>query len=496
MHPIQALENSRLFYFAQMEELNWTHMGIKMSQSRVTKDIFPFWDAIQQWKTISLIEVMSRALTMSNVDVFLDEPDDLGPSDRHATAPEGVNELVGEFSTATVVDEDRIYAMAEVAEKCLGEDKHIIFVDWARYYDTLFVAVFNGTTSGFKRCVVEYGYWKVEKWVKDNLGVESLQQGQIQRKRLMRASLLEELSPLVKPLEQFVKPDDLVVLCPAGILHALPLHAIPFGESRQPLIVSNPVIYSASNTLLSNCISRALEPEKQSSPGTRAAAFTRLGPHDLREEGRMEEVAKIAMQHFENSRVVAGRNATRGEFLGHAKGIDVLHYHGHAYLESTERKNRALVLERDNGVGSSRTNEYDGHVTMMDIFGLRLNAALVVLLACASGEDDIAPNNDPFGLLSAFFYAGATSVIGTLWPTQTEDARIFTTKFYEHAFGHLQAGEVPASTGRTIYLAKALQETVREMWEDMDEDEPYHWAQFVLRESSDLRNSCRLQEVR
>lgn len=35
-----------------------------------------------------------------------------------------------------------------------------------------------------------------------------------------------------------------------------------------------------------------------------------------------------------------------------------------------------------------------------------------------------------------------------------------------------------------MILAKAVQKSVIEMWDEWDEDEPYHWAQFQLRKCS------------
>lgn len=513
---MQALENSRLLYFDQMEELYWTHMGLEMCVSRVSGNPFRLWEAVQQWKAISLVEVMSKAVDTSEEVEFLTGPSSSDQTGTNEETVEGLEILVDQISTAQVIGEDDIFAMAKIAEQHLDDKGHVIFVDWARYYDVLFVTAFNGTTSALRKRVVEYDYWKIEKWAKDNLGVESLQQGKILRKRLMRAQLLEELQPILAPIEGFVKPGDLVVFCPAGILHALPLHAIPFGPEGKPLIVNNPVIYSASNTLLWKCVSRASQFQTDSLVDIKAAAITRLGPNDPVEEKRMENVAISAMQYFgNNSTITAGRAATRARFLDSARKANVLHYHGHAYLEASERKNRALVLEKEqehdpNNPSLLDVDVDDGHLTTTDIFGLNLDSALVVLLACASGEDDIAPNDDPLGLLSAFLYAGATSVIATLWPTQTEDAGVFAEKFYTHAFGSSAAAGVAVATATrnpssspssssssgsssssssndkqnpSIFLAKAVQMAVKEMWEEWDEDEPYHWAQFELRKS-------------
>ena len=184
----------------------------------------------------------------------------------------------------------------------------------------------------------------------------------------------------------------------------------------------------------------------------------------------MRATAERAMKYAgDEICVTSGRHVTRQTFLQMSKAVNLLHYHGHAYLETSERKDRALVLEPvppdDNGL-----------FTVMDLFELQLDSAVVVLLACASGEEDVAPNDDPLGLLSAFMYAGASSVIATLWPTQTSDARYFCDRVYKHAFG-----EKGSASG---ILAKAMQKTVIEMWDEWDGDEPYHWAQFQLRKCS------------
>jgi CHAT domain-containing protein len=462
MAPMQALENSRLFYFGQMEELYWTHMGIEMDLSRIAKDPFPFWQAVQQWKAISLSEVLSRSLAEAADSTEIQEP--ISMEHFGSETRESISHLLSKASSTEVVKEDDIYTMAEIAEKYLAQDGSIIFVDWVRYHDTLFLTAFNGTSTALIKRVVELDYSKIEQWVKDNLGVEDLSQGRVVRKRLMRTSKLTELRPIIEGLESFIESNDLVVLCPAAILHALPLHAIPFGPEGKPLIISNPVVYSASNALLWRCVSKAHQMAFQDTNGFRAAAFTRLGPHDPREEMRMKQTAQAAMKYFEKSTLAYGRMLTRERFIEEARGVNLLHYNGHAYLEASERKNRALVLEP--------TVSNNGLLSVMDVFELQLKVALVVLLACASGEEDIAPNDDPLGMISAFIYAGAASVIATLWPTQTSDARAFAERFYAYAFGQRQ--------GSSVYLAKALQKTVQDLWEERDEDEPYHWAQFEL----------------
>jgi CHAT domain-containing protein len=246
---------------------------------------------------------------------------------------------------------------------------------------------------------------------------------------------------------------------------------IPFGPEENPLIVNNPVIYCASTAILSKCVSNARLNQKCT---YRAAALARFGPDDPLEEARMRIVAESAMNYFGENTVSYGRNLTRDAFTRQCRDVNLLHYHGHASLDTQDSKDRALVLEPL--LTLSPTDS--GLFTIMDIFEIQLSAATVVLLACTSGEEDISPNDNPLGMLSAFMYAGASTVIATLWPTQTSDARGFSDKFYRYAFANRKGGGLV-----DIYLAKAMEQTVRDLREEWDDDEPYHWAQFQLRAS-------------
>jgi CHAT domain-containing protein len=362
--------------------------------------------------------------------------------------------------------------MAEIAEAHLEEDQSVIFVDWTRYYDTLFIVAYNGTEGRIKKGVVEIDYHVIEKWVHSELGVSSLHQGRTDRRRLHRLTRLKSLTPILEKLERFVKPKDLLVLCPSGILHAVPLQAIPFGPKGRPLIASNPVVFCPSLSLLQTCVNSVKNSVVLR--GIPTASFTRLGPGDAEEESRMYRTARdgLADKLLQTS-LASGTEVTRDVFMSQSRGTRLLHYHGHAYLEAAQRRDRALQLEPR--LATTDLPGDDGLLSVMEIFDLQLDSAVVVLLACASGEDDVAPNDDPLGLLSAFLYAGASSVIATRWPTQTSDARDFAKHFYKKAFSSRKDG--------TVNLAVAVQAAILELWEHWDEDDPYHWAQFQLRKS-------------
>ncbi|KAL9080612.1 MAG: hypothetical protein Q9157_000667 [Trypethelium eluteriae] len=66
---------------------------------------------------------------------------------------------------------------------------------------------------------------------------------------------LRDLDILISPLAELSGPDDLLVLCPTGPIHAVPLHALRLGplENRQILIERNLVVYCASLTSFIQC---------------------------------------------------------------------------------------------------------------------------------------------------------------------------------------------------------------------------------------------------
>ena len=63
-----------------------------------------------------------------------------------------------------------------------------------------------------------------------------------------------------------------------------------------------------------------------------------------------------------------------------------------------------------------------GELRLQVAFAIAVDAPCVVLMGCGSGTQDVSLNDNVMDLISAFFAAGATSVIRTLWPTDIADA--------------------------------------------------------------------------
>jgi CHAT domain-containing protein len=114
----------------------------------------------------------------------------------------------------------------------------------------------------------------------------------------------------------------------------------------------------------------------------------------------------------------------------------------------------------------------------LDLSDLRLEADIVVLSACSSGQRPIAgrglrelPGDDLFGLQAAFFRAGVRRILGTLWPVDSLAAHKITTAFHRRlAAESLCDPEVALQASMCDYLVQA----------GIQARKVYFWAPFFL----------------
>ena len=121
----------------------------------------------------------------------------------------------------------------------------------------------------------------------------------------------------------------------------------------------------------------------------------------------------------------------------------------------------ALVL---NQLGNGE-NE-DGFLTMSKAMGLKLKADVVALTACKTGMGKQVSGEGVMGLGRAFQYAGAKTVLVSLWSVAEES----TTKLTESFFMHLREGKTQREALR---LARV---EVR----GAGYENPFFWAPFIL----------------
>jgi CHAT domain-containing protein len=180
------------------------------------------------------------------------------------------------------------------------------------------------------------------------------------------------------------------------------------------------------------------------------------------------------------SRVYLEREATE-ETLKHA-GLEhyrYVHLATHGIVDQKHARLSGLLL-----MGREGSTE-DGVLRLAEIYNLPLNADLVVLSACETGLGQLARGEGVIGLTRGFLYAGASSVLVSLWQVADVTTAALMADFYR---------EVLTGKPRTQALREAKLKAIRR---DPESAKPYSWASFVLiGEDGDTPGAERLSDSR
>lgn len=174
----------------------------------------------------------------------------------------------------------------------------------------------------------------------------------------------------------------------------------------------------------------------------------------------------------ENSRLIAGFDASRESFLrGDYNSYRILHFATHGFLNKRHPDLSGLVLS----LYDKNRNPQNGFLRTIDLYSLRLKTNLVVLSACQSGAGETVESEGVLGLPRGFMYAGASSVLSSLWKIEDSATAEFMQIFYTAL---LKENLTPAAALRKAQL-KFIAAKRR--------SSPKYWAAFVLQGEYEMR---------
>jgi CHAT domain-containing protein len=180
--------------------------------------------------------------------------------------------------------------------------------------------------------------------------------------------------------------------------------------------------------------------------------------------GSVAEVAAVARFYQNRARVLVGAAATERAFRALAPERGIVHLATYGVLN----KHNPLFSFVELGAGGGE----DGRLEVHEVYGLTLNARLLVLSACQTGVAagalaDVPPGDDWVGLVQAFLFAGVSNVLATLWPVQD----LATARLMEGFYRQMAAGRPEPEA-----LALAQRAAAR----DARTAHPFFWAGFAL----------------
>jgi CHAT domain-containing protein len=276
---------------------------------------------------------------------------------------------------------------------------------------------------------------------------------------LWRTPLRRFYSELIAPLEASGHLDGkrLIIFAPHAELHYLPFQALlrPGSSGETFLIESYDIAYTPSASVWLELARRER--------GSRGRGLLAMAPQPNALVNSAAEVRRISRGDT-LAEVFVGLRATEGRFNRLAPDRRILHLATFGVLNTRNPLFSYVQLNPDEAT--------DGRLEAHEVFGLRLNADLIVLSACETGlgsglRRDVPPGDDWVGLVRAFLYAGAHSVLATLWPVDDRATALLMERFY-----------TGLERGRS--MVRSLADAQRAMLREPGHADPFYWAAFQL----------------
>lgn len=180
---------------------------------------------------------------------------------------------------------------------------------------------------------------------------------------------------------------------------------------------------------------------------------------------RREAEAIAALLPPGEARLLLAAAARRTEILGdRLRGFRVLHFATHGVIDAERPALSGLALSTLDAAGRPQ----EGFLHLRDIYGLRLDADLVVLSGCRTALGRELRGEGLVGLTRGFLYAGVPRVIASLWRVEDRATAELMLRFYRALWIHRLP---PAAALRAAQLSIRRERR----WRD-----PTFWAGFVL----------------
>jgi len=275
---------------------------------------------------------------------------------------------------------------------------------------------------------------------------------QVGEKEKFQSHAQELYKLLIEPALADIRGKELLII-PHDVLHYLPYQALVSDKGRY-LIQDYPIYYLSSASLM-----QFTREKRRASKGQEERALVMGNPNlgdqafNLRfAEREAKEIARV----YPKSAVYLKTEATKPKAVSLSPDYDILHFAVHGEFDQDDPLSSGLLLAAG-GKG-------EGKLKASEIFSLNLKADMVVLSACETGLGKITNGDEIIGLTRAFIYAGAPSVVTTLWKVNDRASYELVQEFYTNL--------------KTKKKSEALRQAQLKIMKEFPH--PFFWAAYEL----------------
>jgi CHAT domain-containing protein len=275
---------------------------------------------------------------------------------------------------------------------------------------------------------------------KGTYGAEFLRSNQRTLARSVDQSLKQLGDLLLAPIAGALATAEHVVVVPHGLLHGVPIHALPLGDGI--LLDVATVSYSPSAAVFAATAARQATPIKR----------PLIVAPEIADLPWVQEEARRILEQWPEAQLLAGPDATLERVRRESQDSDALHLATHGVFRADNPTYSALELA-------------DGWLSVGELAELSRGRELVCLSACHTGMSGVGPGDELLGLTRAVLGSGVGALVASLWAANDDTAPAYMSALY----ANLRDGQSRAASLR----AAALETRKRE-------PHPYFWAPFIL----------------
>lgn len=245
---------------------------------------------------------------------------------------------------------------------------------------------------------------------------------------------------LITPLWSEISSAQTLIIVPHGALHSLPFQAVRVNGKY--LIEMHAISAVSSAAVLKFCWEKPVHAQGKA---------LLVGIPDERLPHVTQEIQALS-EFLKDADVLLGEEATFERVQQASSLSGILHLATHGLFRPQAPLLSSIQLA-------------DRWLAVQDIYDLDLKATLVTLSACETGLGHDTGGDDLVGLVRGFLYAGAASLLVSLWRVDDESMTELVKEFYTHWL---------AGNSKTEALRQAQIALLKKY------EHPYYWAPLIL----------------
>ncbi len=342
-----------------------------------------------------------------------------------------------------------------ILEYFLGNDRVYIFVITKNQFEVVNVSLppnFDYSVFSIRDAILNFPYISSKELTAN-----------IQR---YQKAAHEIYQVLIEPVKSLIKSD--LVIIPSGELELLPFDALLSGYSEEltslqklPFLIKNYTItYNYSVRLLKEMTERKRNRARKIYLGF-APVFSKENDRGLSPLLHNEQEI-LDVQQAIGGDVFLNTAATRSNFITQQSHYQILHLATHGKVNNNEKDYSFLAFSNEKE-GPEQSLLY-----IKDIYNLSIHAEMIVLSACETGTGELQRGEGIASIARSFSYAGAKSLVATLWNIDDKVTSQIMLQFFEN----LKQGQPKNHAirkAKLVFLVNAGNRYAH----------PFYWASFI-----------------